>query len=63
MHELLREEDGQDLVEYALLTLFVVLASIALWNTVATAVGTAYRGYDSNIQDLWSPCDPGDTAC
>ena len=61
LRDLFRQESGQDLVEYGLLTLFVVLASIVVWQAIAEAIGTAYGGYDSNIQDLALPCDPGVT--
>lgn len=59
LRQLFRQDSGQDLVEYALLTVFVVLASIVVWQAIATAVGGAYGGYDSSVQDLWAPCDPG----
>ncbi len=63
MRELIRQEDGQDLVEYGLLALFIALASVAVWLTIANAMNTAYRGYDSGVQDLWQPCEPGDPHC
>lgn len=58
LRELFRQETGQDLVEYALLTAFVVLASIVVWHAIADAIGTAYRGHDSGVQELWEPKDP-----
>ncbi len=60
LRELFREESGQDLVEYGLLAVFLVLASLVVWLAVADAIGTAYGGYNSGIQDLWeSPEPPG----
>jgi Flp pilus assembly pilin Flp len=35
--DFLQEEDGQDLVEYALLVAFVCLAGAALYNSMATS--------------------------
>ncbi len=58
LRELFRRENGQDLVEYALLAAAVVLASVVVWQLIANAIGFAYGGYDSNIQDLWEPPDP-----
>ncbi|MCX6544245.1 MAG: Flp family type IVb pilin [Acidobacteria bacterium] len=55
---LLREEDGQDLVEYGLLALFVAVAGVAAWNAIVTGLGTSYLGYDSGVQGLWIPNDP-----
>jgi Flp pilus assembly pilin Flp len=56
--DLFRREDGQDLVEYGLLGLFVGLAGLAAWNAIAAAIGTSYAGYDSGVQGLWEPRDP-----
>ncbi len=57
--QLVADDSGQDLVEYALLILFVVLASVAVWHAIAGAVGAAYLNYDSGVQDLWEPDPPG----
>ena len=51
-------EDGQDLVEYGLLGLFVGLAGLLTWNAIAAGIGTSYVGYDSGVQGLWEPRDP-----
>ena len=52
------DEQGQDLVEYALLGLFVGLAGLTAWNAIASALGIAYTGYDSGVQALWEPKNP-----
>lgn len=54
-----RDERGQDLVEYALLTAAVGLASAASWPLVAQAIEQAYRNLDTNTQGLWDPPAPG----
>lgn len=54
-----RDERGQDLVEYALLTAAVGLASAASWPLIADAIGQAYRNLDTNTQGLWDPPAPG----
>lgn len=54
----LSDESGQDLVEYAYLTLFVGLAGLAAWVAIVDSMGTAYAGFDSGTQQLWEPPDP-----
>jgi pilus assembly protein Flp/PilA len=39
---LLHEEDGQDLVEYALIVALIALAATAGMNTLATAINTGF---------------------
>lgn len=56
---LLDEEAGQDLVEYALLAAFIGLAGAAVWVGIRAGLGNAYSGFDSGIQDLWEPENPG----
>ena len=51
-------EEGQDLVEYALLTAFIGLAGAGLWNLVSGALQLSYQGWDTNNQGLWVPADP-----
>jgi Flp pilus assembly pilin Flp len=55
---LIRDDGGQDLVEYGLLGLFVGLAGLAAWQAIVTGLGTSYSGYDSGVQSLWVPNDP-----
>jgi Flp pilus assembly pilin Flp len=47
------EEDGQDLVEYALLTALVGLTGIAVWSTIVGLIGDRYTDYDTGVQGLW----------
>jgi len=56
--DLFRHEEGQDLVEYGLLALFVGLAGLAAWNAIAAGIGASYVGYDTDVQGLWEPRDP-----
>jgi Flp pilus assembly pilin Flp len=53
------DERGQDLVEYALLTAAVGLASAATWPLIATSLERVYRALDTNTQGLWDPPGPG----
>lgn len=54
-----RDERGQDLVEYALLTAAVGVVGAATWPSLASAIGTAYRALGQNQESLWIPPDPG----
>ena len=54
----LRDEDAQDLMEYALLGIFVGVVGVVVWNNIVTLLGLRYSEYNSNVQDLWDPPDP-----
>jgi Flp pilus assembly pilin Flp len=56
---LLRDEDGQDVIEYALLTASVGLMGIATWPLIAAGIGATYGRLDTQTQDLWEVPDPG----
>lgn len=51
-------ERGDDLVEYALLTAFVGLASIAAWATLRSTLAANYKSYDAKTQALALSPDP-----
>jgi len=55
---LLRDDRGQDLIEYGLLAFTIGLVGIAAWNAIVTGIGTGYEGWDTNTQNLWDPQDP-----
>ena len=57
LRDLLADESGQDIVEYALLGAIVGIGSILTWQLLATAVGDAYSGADADVQNL-SGCTP-----
>ncbi len=54
-------DDGQDVVEYALLTASVGLMGIAAWPLITAGIAAAYQRFDTDIQDLWETPDPGST--
>jgi len=58
VRRLLRAQDAQDLVEYALLVALVGLVGIAAWNAFEARLGQAYGNYDTRTQNLWRPPDP-----
>ena len=53
------DDDGQDVIEYALLTAAIGLAGIASWPLIETAIGNAYQQLNQQTQDLWEVPDPG----
>jgi hypothetical protein len=59
LRQLAGDTRGQDLVEYALLTAGVGLAAAATWTAVQQAFASAYAGYDTKVQNLWEPPNPG----
>jgi Flp pilus assembly pilin Flp len=44
-----KEEDGQDMVEYALLLAFVALAAVGVLSTVKTSISSIWSSVDSNL--------------
>ena len=57
--DFVRDEAGQDIVEYALLTAVIGLVGFVTWQAVTAGIGTAYQGWDTGTQDLWEPANPG----
>ena len=58
---LIRDEEGQDILEYALLCAFIAFAGMAAFTAMQGTIGTAYQSWDSNINNdpLWRSCEPG----
>jgi Flp pilus assembly pilin Flp len=44
-----KEEDGQDMVEYALLLAFVALAAVAVLTNVKASISTIWSSVNSNL--------------
>lgn len=59
LYRFVAHEQGQDVIEYALLTAGIGLAGLAVWPLIADAIGVAYQAFDSNTQDIWEVPDPG----
>ena len=58
-HAFLRDEHGQDVIEYGLLSAFFGIVCIAVWLSIQGRLRAAYVGYDTNVQGLWASPDPG----
>ena len=54
----IEEEQGQDLVEYALLGAFVAIVTMAGLRIIENTIGTEYVNWDQDEQDLWRPPNP-----
>lgn len=52
------ETDGQDMIEYALVTTFIGFAGAAAWTAMQTGLGNAYNGFNDAVWNLWEPADP-----
>ncbi len=59
-----RDDSGQDVIEYALLSALVGTVGLLIWQNIGTGISNAYSGWDSGIQSL-SACtpDPGGGGC
>lgn len=56
---LIREDGGQDVVEYALLMAAFVLATMAAWPVVVEALKAGYNNTGTNVDALAEPLPPG----
>jgi Flp pilus assembly pilin Flp len=48
-HGFCKEEDGQDMVEYALLLAFVALAAVSLLSGVKTSISSIWSTVSTNL--------------
>jgi Flp pilus assembly pilin Flp len=58
LSKFIRDEDAQDLLEYALLGAFVGFAGAAVWANVVSLLGDRYAEYNNNVQSLWASPEP-----
>jgi len=59
LRRFIRNDDGQDVVEYALLTASIGVMGIATWPLIATGIFNAYQAFDADAQAIWEIPDPG----
>ena len=57
--EFARDDRGQDVIEYGLLSAFFGIVTIAVWVTIQANLHDAYAWYDSHTQSIWQSPDPG----
>ena len=58
VRRLFREDEGQDLVEYGILTGMVITIGIVIFTTISTKMGNAYDTWGTEIEDRWVPPPP-----
>ena len=54
----IRDESGQDLIEYGLLAASIAAAGAAVLPGLRTAMGQAFSTWGNNIYGVWVPNDP-----
>jgi Flp pilus assembly pilin Flp len=55
----LRDDLGQDVIEYGLLAGFIGIACLTVWISIQGHLHDLYVGYDQDVQGLWEPPNPG----
>jgi len=55
----LRDDRGQDLIEYALLAAIIAIAGVLALSIFAGKMQNAYINWNTAAQDAWEPCPPG----
>ena len=58
VRRLLRDDHGQDLVEYALLTAAIGFAGLAAMDLILRAIGITYGSHVSAVNTLWDTPPP-----
>ena len=59
MAAVLRDERGQDLVEYALLTAIIGISGVLIIPLIVPKMADNYLDWNTDVQNAWEPCDPG----
>ena len=58
LKRLYREEAGQDLIEYVLLTGIIAIAGILVFPTIQSKMAAAYLNWNAGAQAIWDPPPP-----
>jgi Flp pilus assembly pilin Flp len=58
LRRLFREDEGQDLIEYGILTGIVITTGVVIFTTISTKMGAAYDTWGTQIEDNWEPLAP-----
>ena len=59
LRRLISDEDGQDVIEYALLTAGIGIVSVATWPFIETGIFNVYTALNTDTQNLWEVPNPG----
>ena len=57
LKQFIKDESGQDLIEYGLLVALIAIIGMATWTQIANQIGLFYAGSDGAVQNL-SSCTP-----
>jgi Flp pilus assembly pilin Flp len=52
LNQMLCEDSGQDLIEYALLAAFISIIAVAAITSIGLQVNSWYNGYDAQIKTI-----------
>lgn len=52
------EDEGQDLIEYGILTGIVITIGVVIFTTISTKMGAAYDTWGTQIEERWIPPPP-----
>ena len=55
---LFRDEQGQDLIEYALLTAVIGFAGLAVFGVLLDVISNTYGTQEGAVNNRWVPSDP-----
>jgi Flp pilus assembly pilin Flp len=58
LRQLLFDDSGQDLIEYALLSTAIGFAAITAVDLLMGSMKTTYSSWDSSVQDIWEIQNP-----
>ena len=58
IRRLVNDEEGQDLIEYALISGVVGVAGVLLFPVIRAKMGAAYTSWKTGAQTAWEPCPP-----
>ena len=58
LYRLMTEDEGQDLVEYMLLTGTIALACLVGISLIGPAIQAVYQSWDTETQNRWEPQAP-----
>ena len=50
LRQLIRDDSGQDLIEYALLAAFISIASVAMITSIGTGVNSVYTATNTQVK-------------
>jgi len=58
LKRLCKEDSGQDLIEYVLLTGIIAIAGVLVFPTIQSKMAAAYQNWNTGAQAIWDPPPP-----